>query len=71
MRFANTDKSPFQPGEYVGIAEDDVGFRIYRDVSSSTWWAMERDGPSSQQRRVLSDMHLSDLSIKLAIAASV
>jgi hypothetical protein len=49
MRFANIDKSPFQPGEYVGVAQDDVVFRIYRDVPSSTWWAIEHDTPASQQ----------------------
>jgi hypothetical protein len=30
MRFANVDKSPVQPGEYVGVTRDDVVFGTYR-----------------------------------------
>ena len=37
MTFANIEKSPFRPGEYVCLGQDDVAFRIYRDASSSTW----------------------------------
>ena len=52
MTFAYIEESPFRPGEYVGLGQDDVAFRIHRDASSSTWWAIERDtlGPAAAAR---------------------
>ena len=70
MTFAYIEESPFRPGEYVGLGEDDVAFRIYRDASSSTSWAIERDMLAPRPPRVISAMLLSDFSVKLAAAKS-
>jgi hypothetical protein len=65
VTFVEIEKSPFRAGEYVGIGQDGVRFRIHRDTASSVWWATERGAPITQPPCVLSATRLSDLSIKL------
>jgi hypothetical protein len=42
MRFANVYKSPVQPGEYVGVTQDDVVFATYAPSSTCRQWSTAR-----------------------------